>query len=82
MQAFDDCQLRVAGFDARDFRIVVVKSANHFRAQWGRVASEIIDCDPPGIASGNLTEFEFARKARKVYPLDPDAVYPGMPGEG
>ena len=76
MQAFDNGQMRVVGFDPRDYRIVVVKSANHFRAWWTDVASAIIDCDPPGIASNNLSTFKFAKKNRKVYPLDADAVYP------
>jgi len=76
MQSFDNGQLRVVGFDPRDYRIVVVKSANHFRAWWADVASAIIDCDPPGIASNNLSTFKFAKKNRKLYPLDSDAVYP------
>jgi microcystin degradation protein MlrC len=76
MQAFDNGQMRVVGFDPTDYRIVVVKSANHFRAWWTDVASAIIDCDPPGIASNDLSTFKFAKKNRKVYPLDADAVYP------
>jgi microcystin degradation protein MlrC len=76
MQAFDNGQMRVVGVDLRDYRIVVVKSANHFRAWWTDVASAIIDCDPPGIASNNLGSFKFAKKSLKVYPLDVDAAYP------
>jgi len=76
MQAFDANQMMMLGFDPRDYRIVVVKSANHFRAWWPNVASEIIDCDPPGIASNDLTTFTFKNKTRKLYPLDKDAVYP------
>jgi len=76
MQAFDNGQMRVVGFDPRDYRIVVVKSANHFRAWWTDVASAIVDCDPPGIASNDLTTFKFENKTRKLYPLDTDAVYP------
>ena len=53
MQAFDNGQMRVVGFDPREYRTVVVKSANHFRAWWADVASAIIDCDPPGIASND-----------------------------
>ncbi|SEB18977.1 M81 family metallopeptidase [Variovorax sp. YR216] len=76
MQPFDNGQLRMVGFDPRDYRIVVVKSANHFRAWWTDVASQIIDCDPPGIASNDLTTFVYSRKTRKLFPLDADAVYP------
>jgi microcystin degradation protein MlrC len=78
MQTFDNGQLRVVGFDPRDYRIVVVKSAVHFRAWWSDVASAIVDCDPPGIASNDLSTFKFEKKNRKLYPLDVDAVYPEM----
>ena len=76
MQAFDANQMKMLGFDPQDYRIVVVKSANHFRAWWTDEASEIIDSDPPGIASNDLSTFAFKRKTRKLYPLDADAVYP------
>lgn len=76
MQAFDHAHMKLVGFDCRDYRIIVVKSANHFRAWWSGVASQIIDCDPPGLASSDLTTFNFTKKTRKLYPLDADAVYP------
>jgi len=75
MQSFDNGQMRVVGFDPIDYRIVVVKSAVHFRAWWSDVASAIVECDPPGIASNDFSTFEFANKARKLYPLDMDAAY-------
>lgn len=76
MQAFDHAQMKLVGFDYRDYRIIVVKSTNHFRAWWSGVASKIIDCDPPGIHSNDLTTLTFTKKTRKLYPLDADAVYP------
>jgi len=76
MQDFDGGQLRMVGFDPKSYRIVVVKSANHFRAWYTDAASAIIDCDPPGIASGDLSTIKYTKKTRKVYPLDSDAVYP------
>ena len=75
MQAFDANQMKMLGFDPIDYRIVVVKSANHFRAWWTGIASQIIDCDPPGIASNDLSTFAFKKKTRKLFPLDVDAVY-------
>lgn len=76
MQPLDAQQMKLNGFDPLDYRIIVVKSANHFRAWWTDVASLIIDCDPPGIASNDLSTFTFTKKNRKLYPLDADAVYP------
>ena len=76
MQALDAQQMKLDGFDPLDYRIIVVKSANHFRAWWTDVASLIIDCDPPGVASNDLSTFAFTKKNRKLYPLDSDAAYP------
>lgn len=76
MQPFDAGQMKNVGFDPRDYRVVVLKSANHFRAWWTDIASAIIDCDPPGIASNDLSTFTFQNKSRDAYPLDPDTVYP------
>jgi microcystin degradation protein MlrC len=76
MQSFDHGQMKMVGFDSAYYRIILIKSANHFRAWWSAKASQIIDCDPPGIASNDLTSFKFTNKNRKLYPLDADAVYP------
>jgi microcystin degradation protein MlrC len=76
MQAFDHGQLQMVGFDALDYRVIVLKSANHFRGWWAPVASEIIDCDAPGVATNDLTTLTYKNKARALYPLDADAAYP------
>jgi microcystin degradation protein MlrC len=76
MQAFDHGQMKNVGFDPRDYRVVVVKSSNHFRAWWSGIASAIVDADPPGLNSNNLASFAFTKKRGKVYPLDKDAQYP------
>jgi len=76
MQSLDASHMKMVGFDPKDYRIVVVKSANHFRGWWMPVASEIVDSDPPGIATNDLTKFDYKKKTRKVFPLDKDAVYP------
>jgi len=75
MQPFDAGQMKLVGFDPRDYRVIVLKSANHFRAWWTDVASLIIDSDPPGIGSNDLGSFKFQNKQQKLYPLDEDAVY-------
>jgi microcystin degradation protein MlrC len=76
VQAYDHSHMRLVGFDPRDYRIIVVKSANHFRAWWSRYSHQFIDCDTPGLASNDLSTFTFQNKTRKLYPLDADAVYP------
>ena len=76
MQAFDSGQMKIVGFDPKDYRMVVLKSAVHFRAYWTDVASAIVDSDPTGIASNDLTIFQYKKKSRSVFPLDSDATYP------
>lgn len=77
MQSFDNGQMRICGFDPMDYRIVTLKSANHFRAYWVDVASSIIDSDSPGIASNDLKTVAYKESKRNIYPLDPSATYPG-----
>lgn len=80
MQPFDAGQMKQLGFDPRDYRVVVLKSANHFRAWWSDVASLIIDADPQGIATSDLWSFEFKHKRHRLYPLDAEAAYdPALP---
>jgi microcystin degradation protein MlrC len=76
MQSLDANHMKMLEFDPKDYRIVVVKSQAHFRAWWTDVASQIIDSDPPGIASNDLRTFAFKKKTRKLYPLDADAAFP------
>jgi len=75
MQPLDDLQMKNLGMDPRDYRIVVLKSANHYRDFFGKFASKIIDCDCPGIGSNDLFSYTFERKAKKVFPLDPETEY-------
>ncbi|MBE5159996.1 M81 family metallopeptidase [Vibrio parahaemolyticus] len=76
MQPFDAGQMKMVGFDPADYRVVVLKSSSHFRAWWTDIASTIIDCDPPGICSAELSTLKYKNKTQKVFPLDPDVVYP------
>jgi len=75
MQAFDAGQMKGVGFDPNDYRVIVLKSANHFRAWWTDVASRIIDSDPPGIGSNDLSTFAFRNKTQKLFPLDKYATW-------
>jgi microcystin degradation protein MlrC len=68
--------MKLVGSYRHDYRIIVVKSGNHFRAWWSGVASQIIDSDPSGISSNDLSTFAFQKKTRKLYPLNAHAVYP------
>jgi len=75
-QTFDNALLRLHGVDPRDYRIIGLKSAVHFRAYWRDVASKIITADPPGYSTNNVGVFKHTRKACPLFPIDADATYP------
>lgn len=70
-QCFDAEMLRVAGVDPSGRRLLVLKSAVHFRADFGPLASRIFDADTPGIHRPDLAAFDFQKIRRPIYPLDP-----------
>lgn len=72
-QCFDAEMLRIAGVNPTGRRLLVLKSAVHFRADFGPLASRIFDADTPGIHRPDLATFEFQKIRRPVYPLDTDA---------
>lgn len=61
---------RSQGIEPRDKKIVVVKSANGFRAEYESFAARIIVVDTPGISSPNLRSLPYRRVSRPIYPLD------------
>ncbi len=65
-----DC-FQTAGVDPAGERILVVKSTNHFRAEFASVAREIIYCDAPGSLNSDVTERPYKKLGRPIWPLDP-----------
>ncbi|MGI6628516.1 MAG: M81 family metallopeptidase [Bacillota bacterium] len=71
-QPVDPEVARSVGIDPTFKKIVVVKSAVHYRAAYEPIASEIIEVDGPGLSSPNLSRFEFKNIRRPVFPIDED----------
>ncbi len=65
------------GIDISRYKIVALKSQNHFRAAFEPLAGEIIRTDPPGWTTSNLNQLEFERVRRPIWPLDRDVEYAG-----
>ncbi len=61
---------RSQGVEPREKKIVVVKSATAFRADYGPFAAAILLVDTPGISSANLRSVPYTRVPRPMYPLD------------
>jgi len=66
---------RAFGIEPTRRRILVLKSAAHFRAAFEPIATKVIEVDAPGISSANLASFDYRRLRRPIYPLDPEATW-------
>ena len=75
-QLLDAEMLRVVGISPEHRRLLVVKSAVHFHADLGPLASHIFDADTPGIHRPDFDNFEFHKLRRPIYPLDREVAFP------
>ncbi|MGA7669226.1 MAG: M81 family metallopeptidase [Nitrolancea sp.] len=66
---------RAFGIEPTQRRILVLKSAAHFRAAFEPIATKVIEVEAPGISSPNLNSFDYQHLRRPVYPLDPDTTW-------
>lgn len=74
-QPLDDGVITMTGADIRDYQLVCLKSANHFRAYFESRADGIVTSSPPGLGSGDLSTYPYRRIRRPIYPLDPDTCF-------
>jgi microcystin degradation protein MlrC len=74
-QLLDAEMLRVVGIAPERRKLLVAKSAVHFRAHLGPLASHIFDADTPGIHRPDFANYEYRKLRRPVYPLDRDVQY-------
>ncbi|MEO2011423.1 MAG: M81 family metallopeptidase [Pirellulaceae bacterium] len=75
MQLLDREMLRIAGVTPERSRLIVVKSAVHFRADFQQMASVIFDADTPGIHRPDFANFDYRSLRRPIYPLDSDVEF-------
>ncbi len=61
------------GIDPSSKKIIVVKSKNHFRAEFEKIAKEIIYLSTEGALSPDIASIPYTRIRRPKWPLDPDA---------
>jgi microcystin degradation protein MlrC len=72
---FDLNFFRAFGIEPTQRRILVLKSAAHFRAAFEPIATKVIEVDAPGISSPRLESFNYQRLRRPIYPLDRDVEW-------
>lgn len=69
-QVLDEQVFLLHGIDVADYRVVALKSSQHFRAAFEGVAERIITVDSPGLSTLRLDAFQYGRIRRPIYPLD------------
>lgn len=74
VQPTDLEQYRAFGIEPTEKKIIVVKSAVHFRAVHEPIAKEIIEVDGPGIHGTRLSGFPYKNIKRPIFPLDPEKI--------
>ncbi len=69
-QVFSPTCFTDLGFDPAAWRALVVKSTQHFRAEFAPIAREIIYCETPGALALDIDPARFANLPRPLWPLD------------
>ncbi len=62
---------RCVGLEPKNFKVVIVKSPQGFRAEFGPFAADIILSDCPGCASSRFDRLPYRIINRPLWPLDP-----------
>ncbi|MGE5704478.1 MAG: M81 family metallopeptidase, partial [Clostridia bacterium] len=69
-QVIDEQIYLLHGIDVTTYKIVALKSSQHFRASFEPIAKQIITVDSPGLTTLLFSFFDYKRLVRPVYPLD------------
>ena len=71
-QCIDRNMIKVAGVDLDSVNLLVLKSAVHYRADYGHYAKLMLDADTPGIHRPDFNCFNYQNgRSGQCYPLNP-----------
>ncbi|MFK4492422.1 M81 family metallopeptidase [Bradyrhizobium sp. USDA 336] len=76
-QAFGLELFRNVGIEPLAKKIVVVKSTNHFMAEYGPIAKKVIHIDSDGALNRDCRKIPYTRVRRPIWPLD-EKTSPGL----
>lgn len=81
LQPYDTEIWRHVGIQPERLDVLLVKSKNHFRADYEPIASDVVLVNTPGLGAVDPNRFEFSRIDRPRYPLDEmaDDAFPESP---
>lgn len=71
-QVMDDEIFRLHGIDITRYKLVCLKSSQHFRAFFEQHAARILTVDSPGLSTLDVTTFRYQQLPGHVYPLHAD----------
>ena len=69
-QVFSPDCFTAVGIDPAAKDVLVVKSSQHFHAQFAPLARAIIYCDAPGALSSDMSAVSYSKLQRPIWPLD------------
>ena len=74
-QTIDPGIFTMHGIDVTRYKVIGLKSSQHFRAGFRDIAASIVTADSPGLTTNRVEVFDHARSGRPLWPLDPAAAY-------
>jgi microcystin degradation protein MlrC len=75
-QTIDPEVFLLHGIDVTRYKVIGLKSSQHFRAGFRDLAAQIVTADSPGLTTARVEVFDHVRLARPTWPIDPKAQYP------
>jgi microcystin degradation protein MlrC len=69
-QMLDLQQFRAFGIEPTNYRVIALKSQQHFRAAFEPIAGRIIICDSGALCSPDVRQLPFKFVPRPIFPLD------------
>lgn len=58
------------GIDPEEKTFLMLKSRIHYRAGFGRLAKQVIECAGSGVCGSDYSKLDFKNVRRPIYPLD------------
>jgi microcystin degradation protein MlrC len=69
-QMLDLQQFRAFGIEPTEYRVIALKSQQHFRAAFEPISGKIIICDSGALCSPDVRSLPFKNVPRPIFPLD------------
>jgi microcystin degradation protein MlrC len=68
----DPSLYRAAGLDPAKAKVLVAKSAAHYRSNYAHVTTQSVLADTVGLCTSNFADLPYQRVPRPLFPLDRD----------